>query len=87
MNDEILEKVEKKTKVKKETIIDLARKLSNGDMKDEDTLKEVISTLSKATGKPVSEETTEKIIKTIKDDKVPKNVDKMFKEASFFLTN
>lgn len=79
MNDEILEKVEKKTKVKKETIIDLARKLSNGDMKDEDTLKEVISTLSKATGKPVSEETTEKIIKTIKDDKVPKNVDKMFK--------
>ena len=50
MNDEILEKVEKKTKVKKETIIDLARKLSNGDMKDEDTLKEVISTLSKASG-------------------------------------
>lgn len=78
MNEEILEKVEKKTKVKKETIIDLARKLSNGDMKDEKTLKDVIATLSKATGKPVSKETEDKIIKTIKEDKVPKNVDKMF---------
>lgn len=78
VNDEILNKVEKKTKVKKETIIELAKKLSNGNMKDESTIKEVISTLSKATGKPVSDETTDKIIKTIQADKVPKNVDKMF---------
>ena len=78
VNDEILNKVEKKTKVKKETIIELAKKLSNGNMKDESTIKEVISTLSKATGKPVSDETTDKIIKTIQADKVPNNVDKMF---------
>lgn len=78
MNDEILKKVEKKTKVKKETIIDLARKLSSGNMKDENTLNEVIDTLSKATGKKVSSETKSKIISTIKDDKVPNNVDKMF---------
>lgn len=78
MNDEILKKVEKKTKVKKQTIIDLARKLSNGNMKDEGTLNEVIDTLAKATGKNVSQETKDKIIKTIKDDKVPTNVDKMF---------
>ncbi len=78
VNDEILNKVEKKTKVKKETIIELAKKLSNGNMKDEATIKEVINTLSKATGKPVSDETTDKIIKTIQADKVPNNVDKMF---------
>ena len=78
MNDEILKKVEKKTKVKKETIIDLARKLSSGNMKDENTLNDVIDTLSKATGKKVSQETKSKIISTIKDDKVPNNVDKMF---------
>lgn len=78
MNDEILKKVEKKTKVKKQTIIDLARKLSSGNMKDEGTLNEVIDTLAKATGKNVSQETKDKIIKTIKDDKVPTNVDKMF---------
>ena len=51
MNDEMLNRVEKKTKVKKETIIDLAKKLSNGNMKDESTLREVIDSLSKATGK------------------------------------
>lgn len=78
MNDEILKKVEKKTKVKKQTIIDLAKKLSSGNMKDEATLNEVIDTLASATGKNVSAETKEKIIKTIKDDKVPNNVDKMF---------
>ncbi|MCI8498750.1 MAG: stage VI sporulation protein F [Bacilli bacterium] len=78
MNDELLKKVEKKTKVKKQTIIDLARKLSQGNMKDEGTLNEVIDTLSKAAGKPVSSEMKEKIINTIKDDKVPNNVDKMF---------
>lgn len=78
MNDEVLKKVEKKTKVKRETIIDLAQKLSNGNMKDEKTLREVISTLATATGKPVSEDMTEKIIKTIQDDKVPKNVENMF---------
>lgn len=78
MNDELLKKVEKKTKVKKDTIVELARKLSSGNMKDENTLKEVIQTLSKATGKSVSDETTEKIIKTIQEDKVPGNVEKMF---------
>ncbi len=78
MNDEILDKVEKRTKVKKETIIDLAKKLSDGNMKDESTLREVIESLSKATGKSVSDETKDKIIKTIQDDKIPGNVDKMF---------
>ena len=78
MNDELLKKVEKKTKVKKDTIVELARKLSSGNMKDENTLKEVIQTLSKATGKSVSDETTEKIIKTIQEDKVTGNVEKMF---------
>jgi len=78
MNEEILKKVEAKTKVKKETIIELAKKLSNGNMKDEGTLTEVIDTLAKATGKKVSDSTKDKIIKTIQDDKVPNNVDKMF---------
>jgi len=75
MNDEILKKVEKRTKVKKQTIIDLAKKLSNGNMKDEATINEVIDTLAKATGKSVSDETKSKIIKTIQDDKVPDNVE------------
>ena len=78
LNDELLNKIEKKTKVKKETIISLAKKLSAGNMKDADTIKEVIDTLSKATGKPVSDNVSDKIIKTIQEDKVPDGIEKMF---------
>lgn len=76
--DSFFKKVEKKTKINKDTIVDLAQKLQNGNMKDENTLREVISTLSQMTGKPVSKDREDKIIKTIVEDKVPKGVDKMF---------
>ena len=47
-------------------------------MKDENTLREVIDTLSKMTGKKVTKEQSDKIINKIITDKVPKDVDKMF---------
>ncbi len=76
--DSFFEKVEKKTKVDKKTILSLASKLQNGNMKDKDTLKEVIDTLSKMTGKKVSSETEKKIIDTIMEGNVPNDVEKMF---------
>ena len=75
---DFFKKVEKKTKVDKNTIISLAQKLQNDNMKDEGTLREVIDTLSTMTGKKVTEEKKEKIISKIVDDKVPLDVDKMF---------
>ena len=77
-SDNFFKKVEKKTNVNKETILSLADKLQKGNMKDESTLRDVIHTLSKMTGKEVSKEREDKIIKTIVEDKVPKGVDKMF---------
>lgn len=76
--DDFFKKVEKKTKVDKNTIISLAEKLQKGNMKDENTLQEIIDTLSKMTGKTVTKEQRDKIINKIKEDKVPNNVDKMF---------
>ena len=78
MNDDLFNKIEKKTNVKKETIIDLANELQNGNMKNENTLRKVIQTLSSITGKDVSKDREDKIIDTILKDKVPKNIDKMF---------
>ena len=75
-SDSFFKKVEKKTKVDKDTIISLANKLQQGNMKDESTLKEVINTLSEMTGRPVSKEQEEKIIDAVVNDKVPKNLDK-----------
>ena len=76
--DNFFKKVEKKTNIKKETILSLAEKIQNSNMKDEKTIKKVINELSKITGKEVSKEKEEKIINTIINDKVPKDVNKMF---------
>lgn len=78
LNDDLFNKIEKRTNVDKKTIMSLADKLQNGNMKDEKTLKEVISVLSKATNKKISDEQADKIVSKIVKDEVPKNVDKMF---------
>lgn len=76
-SDNFFKKIEKKTNVNKETILSLANKLQQGNMKDEETLKEVINDLSKMTGREVSKEKEQKIIDAIINDKVPNNLDKM----------
>ena len=78
LNDSLFNKVEKRTKVDKNTIISLAEKLQKGNMKDENTLREVIDTLSKMTGKKISKEASDKIISKVIGGDVPKNIDKMF---------
>lgn len=77
-SDSFFKKVEKKTNVDKDTILSLASKLQNGNMKDEKTLKEVISTLSEMTGRKVSKEQEEKIINTVINDKVPSDLNKYY---------
>ncbi len=78
LNDSFFNKVERKTKVDKNTILNLAEKLQKGNMKDENTLREVIDTLSKMTGKKVSKEQSDKIISKVTQGNVPNNIDKMF---------
>ena len=75
--DGFFKRVEKKTNVNKDTILSLASKLQQGDMKNEDNLREIIHELSTMTGKPVSKEKEDKIIKTIQNDQVPDNIDKL----------
>ena len=77
-SDSFFNKIEKKTNVSKETILGLADKLQKGNMKDENTLREIIETLSKMTGKKVSKEQSDKIISKVIDGSVPSNIDKMF---------
>ena len=76
--DSLFNKIEKKTNINKETIISLANKLQNNNIKDEKTIREVINELSNMTGKEVSKEKEDKIVNTILNDKVPKSIEKMF---------
>lgn len=75
--DSFFKRVEEKTNVDKETILNLASKLQQNDMKNEGTLREIIHELSKMTGKEVSKEKEDKIIEAVQNDKVPKDIDKM----------
>ena len=76
-SDSFFNRVKKKTNVDKDTILNLAKKLQQSDLKDEGTLREVIQTLSKMTGKEVTKEQEEKIINKVVNDKVPKDIDKL----------
>ena len=76
-SDSFFNRIERKTKVNKETILDLAHKLQQNDLKNEGTIRDVIQTLSKITGKNVSKEQEDKIINAVITDKVPKNIDKL----------
>ena len=75
-SDNFFNRIEKKTKVGKQTILDLAERLQKNDLKDEATLREVIEELGKLTGKEVSKEKQDKIIHAVVNDKVPKDLDK-----------
>ena len=77
-NDNFFKKVENKTNVNKDTILSLANKLQESNLKDEKTIKEVIENICSLTGKTISKEKKQKIINTIIKDNVPKNIDKLF---------
>ena len=75
MNDSVFKKVEKKTNINKDTILSLANKLKSINFKDENVLSEVINELSYMTGREISDEKKEKIIKAIKSDKIPNDIE------------
>lgn len=75
-SDNFFDKIERKTNVGKQTILDLANKLQQNDLKNEQTLREVIRELGQMTGKTVSKEKEDKIVSAVVNDKVPKDIDK-----------
>ena len=75
-SDSFFNRVEKKTNVNKNTILELAKKLQDSDLKNEGTLREVIQELGKMTGKEVTKENENKIVEAVVNDKVPKDLDK-----------
>ena len=78
MNNDLLDKVEAKTNVSKDTLTLLAKKIEDSNLTDESVLRDVIKTLSKITNKDVSKEREDKIINAIMNNKIPNNIDKFF---------
>lgn len=76
-SDSFFKRVEKKTNVSKKSILDIASKLKDGNLKDENTIRGVIEELSKLTGKEVSKEEADKIVNAVIKDKIPNNLESM----------
>ncbi|MDD3821513.1 MAG: stage VI sporulation protein F [Bacilli bacterium] len=74
-SESLFDKIEKKTNVSKETILSLANKLQQGNLKDETTLRNLINEISAMTGRKISKDKEDQIIKAIMDDDIPENLD------------
>lgn len=76
-SDNFFKKVEKKTNVNKETILSLAKKIEGNNLKNETALRDLVKEIGILTGKSVSKEQEDKIVKAIVNDKVPKDIERM----------
>lgn len=71
------DRIERKTSVKKEDIFNLAKTIQGKDLKDEETLRNLIQEVSKLAGKEVPKEKEDKIIEAVVKDKIPKNINQI----------
>lgn len=77
MNNNLFNKVEKKTNVKKNDIINLAKSIQNKNMSDENNLRELIHTIAVMAGKDVDKEKEDKIINAVKNNQINDEIKKM----------
>lgn len=76
-HDPIIDKVSKKTNVKKEDIFALANILQTKNLKKEDDIREFIDTVCSVTNKKIDASKKEKLVEAITNNKVPKEIEKM----------
>lgn len=77
MNNNLFNKVEQKTNVKKNDIINLAKSIQNKNMNDENNLRDLIHTIASMAGKDVDKEKEDKIVNAVKNNQVNDEIKKM----------
>ena len=77
MNNNLFNKVEKKTNVKKNDIINLAKSIQNKNMSDENNLRDLIHTIASMAGKDVDKEKEDKIVNAVKNNQINEEIKKM----------
>lgn len=77
--ERLLDDVAKKTNVNKDDILHLASRLGNQDLKNEANLRALIKEVAKLAGKSVSRDKEDRIIALVKNNQVPKDIEKMMR--------
>ncbi|MCD7894614.1 MAG: stage VI sporulation protein F [Erysipelotrichaceae bacterium] len=75
--DNLLDKVSKKTNVSKDDILALASDLQTKDLNNENDIKDFIDKIAHITNKEVSQQQMSKIISIIQNNQVPQNFNDM----------
>lgn len=77
MSQNFFDNIEKRTNVKKEDIFKLANSVSNANLKDERTLRQLIADVSRIANVPVSKEKEEKIVQAILNNNMPADLSQL----------
>ncbi|WP_059105906.1 stage VI sporulation protein F [Shouchella shacheensis] len=73
-NNHLFDSIKKKTGVKMEDILGLARTFQNADFRDRDTVRKVVREVARVANRPVSQEKEDRIVETIVSGKGPKDL-------------
>lgn len=77
LDDSIIDRVSKKTNVNKKDVMKLVSDLQTKDLNNTKDIQEFIRTVAKVSNKSVSEEKINKITSMIKNNQIPRDIDKM----------
>lgn len=77
LSQNFFDNIEKRTNVKKEDIFKLANSVSNANLKDERTLRQLIADVSRIANVPVSKEKEEKIVQAILNNNMPADLSQL----------
>ena len=75
--NEFIDRVAKKTNVKRDDIFKLAHDLQTKDLNNEQDILSFIATVARVTNKNISPVTVDKLVQMIKNKQVPHDIDKM----------
>lgn len=77
LDDSIIDRVSKKTNVNKKDVMKLVNDLQTKDLNNTNDIQDFIRTVAKVSNKSVSEEKINKITSMIKNNQIPRDIDKM----------
>lgn len=72
--DNLFGKIQQSSSINPGDIYKIAESVKNADFSDERTVRKLVRRLSKMANKPISKEKEDKLVKTITNNKMPKDI-------------
>ncbi|QGH34802.1 stage VI sporulation protein F [Gracilibacillus salitolerans] len=75
----MFDQIQKQSNVQPDQIMKVAQSVQNADFSDEKTVRKLVKQLARLSGKPVSKQKEDKIVKAITNNKMPKDINSLSK--------